>query len=153
MASVGPQDLSCRPCNELTQEPFSLSSALKVCADPFTFQEPSTINNSSNGPSDNVTNTNPPPKVITSSNLSSTIGIAVGISVVVVLIIGGGIYAWFIWRRKNSEKAGSDSSQLDATKKDISSSRSTLANIKAGVTERNKTNTEFSSRIDQRSID
>ena len=57
-----------------------------------------------------MTNTNPPPKVITSSTLSSTIGIAVGISVVVVLIIGGGTYAWFIWRRKNNEKAGSASS-------------------------------------------
>ena len=110
MASVGPQDLSCRPCNELTQEPYSLSSALKVCADPFTFWDPSTINNSSNGSSENVTNTNPPPKVITSLTLSSTIGIAILISIVVVLIIGGGIYAWFIWRLKNSDKAGSTSS-------------------------------------------
>jgi hypothetical protein len=53
MASVGPQDLSCRPCNEMTQEPFSLSSAFSVCPDPFTFKDPSTINNSSNN--ENVT--------------------------------------------------------------------------------------------------
>ena len=64
MASVGPQDLSCRPCNELTQEPFSLSSAFKVCTDPFTFKDPSTINNSStseNATKPNNTTANPPP--------------------------------------------------------------------------------------------
>lgn len=80
-----------------------------------------------------------------------------GVSVGLIVIIGGAIGGWIIWKKK---KKGSlltkGSSSNDIEKKGEISSRSTLANIKADLTERNKdesSSAEFSMRNNQNSLD
>lgn len=161
MASVGPQDLSCSPCYQMTQESFSLSSAYQVCADPFTFKDSTAVNNNNTQnttkPVNNTNNNNNGIKPEISSSSSSVVGIAVGVSVGLIVLIGGAIGGLIIWKKKREGSLlTKDSSANDIEKKGERSSRSTLANIKAGLTERNKdesSSAEFSMRNNQNSLD
>ena len=80
-----------------------------------------------------------------------------GVSIGLIVIIGGAIGGWIMWKKKrDGSLLSKDSSANDIEKKGERSSRSTLANIKAGLTERNKdesSSAEFSMRNNQNSLD
>ena len=103
MASIGPQDLTCRPCNEMTADPFSLNAAFQVCTDPFTFKDPSIViidTESQNNTKPVVNTTMPKPPVPEVSQPSSATGIAVGVSIGLVILIGSVIGGWIFWKKR-----------------------------------------------------
>ncbi len=93
-----------------------MSSAYQVCTDPFTFKDPTAINNTTK--SVNTTNNNNGIKPEISSSSSSVVGIAVGVSVGLIVIIGGAIGGWLIWKKKREGSLlTKDSSANDIEKK------------------------------------